>query len=146
MINFNKLLNEKEEEIIENENGLKWISKIEDGKHIEYYTKEEINATCLYPKLPIKYFVNYLHNFKEGEGNYFYPNGKKEIKAFFEKDKKVKTWIFYDKDGIIQETIEFKNDLKEGNYKYYNGKELIKHFIYEKNQIKEIIRGEINDK
>lgn len=141
MTNFDFL--NKREETFEDE--IEEIPKIKDGKYIIFYSRKELNCTCInIPKI-IKYHVHYHLLKKEGIGIYYYPTGEIEIKANFNKDKKTGTWKFYNKDGTISEVIEFENDLKQGHYKKYFEERLIKHFIYDKNTIIQKIKGDLDE-
>lgn len=134
-INFNK------SEFVKENKKIYTQKEILNGKITEFYDPNDLpKGEYNILKPPIKFYVYYHMNRKQGKGIYFYPNGKTQIKAFFDKDKKTGTWIFYNEKEEIIETIEFYDDQKNGNYKIYESGSLKEHLIYEKNTIKRRIK------
>lgn len=78
----------------------KYSNDLEDSIWVSFYTKTQSK----------RFEGRYINGEPEGMHRYFYDNGKPSIIATYKNGLKDGTWLFYNKDGDLYLTIQYKND------------------------------------
>lgn len=78
----------------------KFTNDLEDSIWVSFYTKTQTK----------RFEGRYINGEPEGTHRYFYDNGKPAILAIYKNGLKDGTWLFYNKEGELYLTIQYKND------------------------------------
>ena len=82
-----------------------------DGKRITYFANGDTNT-----------IANYINGRVNGKYISYYPDKKLSYYGVYHNDMKIGTWDYYDFEGKLRKTIEYKDDIADKTYLYfYNG-------------------------
>lgn len=84
------------------------------GDVMEYgkYVDDEKDSTWIvkYDNNNIAEIKNYVKGVLNGKYKEYYPDGKLRLEGYYDMGKKKKKWYFFDKNGVLYLTIQYRND------------------------------------